>query len=114
MRGTQQVLAAAQPRPRARRWRPVWGGGPHGSEFAWAIAFLVPYAAIFLAFAAYPIAYGLWMGREPSLYAQLISDPHYVSTVINTVLYFGLGVNVQMFLALLLSCFFMRRRRCIR
>jgi len=114
MRGTQQVLAAAQSRPSARRWRLVWVGGPHGSEFAWAIAFLVPYAAIFLAFAAYPIAYGLWMGREPRLYAQLISDPHYVSTVINTVLYVGLGVNVQMFLALLLSGFFMRRRRWIR
>ena len=114
MGGTQQVLAAAQSRPRARRSRLVWVGGPRGSEFAWAIAFLVPYAAVFLAFAAYPIAYGLWMGREPRLYAQLISDPHYVSTVINTVLYVGLGVNVQMFLALLLSGFFMRRRRWTR
>src|SRR6202023_182405 len=66
------------------------------------------------AFAVYPIARGLWMGREPSLYAHVVSDPHYTRTVINTLLYVGLGVNVMMFLALLLSGFFMRRRRWIK
>src|SRR5438445_202145 len=54
------------------------------------------------------------MGREPSLYAHVVSDPHYTRTVINTLLYVGLGVNVKMFLALLLSGFFMRRRRWIK
>ena len=85
-----------------------------GSDFTWAIAFVVPYAAVFFAFAVYPIARGLWMGREPSLYAHVVSDPHYTRTVINTLLYVGLGVNVMMFLALLLSGFFMRRRRWIK
>src|SRR4029077_9239917 len=96
------------------RWRPAWRGHPHGSDLTWAIAFVVPYAAVFFAFAVYPIAYGLWMGREPSLYAHVVSDPHYTRTVINTLLYVGLGVNVKMFLALLLSGFFMRRRRWIK
>jgi multiple sugar transport system permease protein len=114
MGAPQQVLAAARPVVGNGRWRPTWRGGLHGSEFAWAIAFLVPYAAVFFAFAVYPIAYGVWMGREPSLYAHLISDPHYVRTLINTVIYVGLGVNAQMFLALLLSGFFMRRRRWIK
>ena len=79
-----------------------------GSEYAWAIAFVVPYAAVFCAFVVYPIAYGLWMAGDPSLYGELIADPLYARTVINTVLFVGFGVNVKMFLALLLSGFFMR------
>src|SRR5213083_3154399 len=79
-----------------------------------AIAFLAPYAALFFAFAAYPIAYALYMGSAPSLYAELLADPFYLPTVVNTVLYVGLGVNVKMFLALLLSGFFMRRRWWIK
>ena len=70
----------------------------------------MPYAAVFLAFAAYPIGYALWMGSKPSLYIDLVDDPLYLQTVINTLLFAGLGVNLQMFGALLLSGFFMRRR----
>ena len=65
-----------------------WHRHLHGSEFAWAIAFVI-----------YPIAYGLWMASDPSLYRDLIANPLYARTVINTVLYVGLGVNVMMFLA---------------
>jgi multiple sugar transport system permease protein len=91
-------------------------GGPwlQGSELGWAIAFAVPYAAVFLLFAAYPIAYGLWMGREPALYAELLADPRYARVLVNTLLFVGLAVNVKMFLALLLSGFFLRRRWWIR
>jgi multiple sugar transport system permease protein len=85
-----------------------------GSEVTWAIAFVAPYAAVFLAFAVYPIAYGFWMASKPSLYNDLISDPLYATTLINTVLFVGLGVNVTMFLALLLSGFFMRQRWWIK
>jgi multiple sugar transport system permease protein len=113
MSATQQIFATARPVV-GGPWRPTWRGPLHGSEFAWAIAFLIPYAAVFFAFAVYPIGYGLWMGRQWSLYAHLFSDPHYMRTVINTLLYVGLGVNVNMFLALLLSGFFMRRRRWIK
>jgi multiple sugar transport system permease protein len=67
-----------------------------------------------LAFVIYPTAYGLWMAKEPSLYGDLIADPLYVRTVVNTALFVGLGVNVKMFLALLLSGFFMRRRWWIK
>jgi multiple sugar transport system permease protein len=123
MSGTQQVLAAGRP-PTGRleagrpaigngRGRP-WHGRLHRSDVTWAIAFVVPYAAVFLAFALYPIAYGIWMGREPSLYADLVSDPRYLRTLVNTVLYVGLAVNVKLFLALLLSGFFMRRRWWIK
>ena len=51
---------------------------------------------------------------SPSLYADLIADPLYLPTLVNTLLFVGLGVNVKMFLALLLSGFFLRRRWWIR
>jgi multiple sugar transport system permease protein len=98
-----QPVSAAQPR------RSVWRFGLQGSEFTWAIAFLVPYAALFAAFVAYPVVYGLWLGREPALYAELMSEPIYQRTVVNTILYLGIGVNLKMFGALMMSGFFMRR-----
>jgi multiple sugar transport system permease protein len=94
--------------------RPNWRRNLHGSDSTWAIAFVVPYAAVFLAFAAYPFGYALWMAGTPSLYAELIADPLYFPTVINTLVFVGLGVNVKLFLALLLSGFFMRRRWWIK
>ncbi len=89
-------------------WRP-WAGSLKGSDHAWAVAFVVPYVAVFLLFVAYPVAYGLWMGHNPALYGQLFADPIYLSTVVNTLLYLAIGVNVKMFCALLLSGFFVRR-----
>src|SRR5215470_17333890 len=86
-------------------------GGLKGGEYTWALAFVVPYLAVFVTFVAYPVVYGLWMGSEPSLYRELFTDPIYGRTVVNTILYLALGVNVKMFLALLLSGFFMRPGR---
>ncbi|PYO22822.1 MAG: ABC transporter permease [Candidatus Rokuibacteriota bacterium] len=97
-------------RPSVRRdsiWRSL-RGPLKGSEYTWALAFVVPYIAVFVTFVAYPVVYGLWMGSEPRLYPELFSDPIYQKTVVNTVLYLALGVNVKLFLALLLSGFFMR------
>ena len=112
MRGTPQVLAAG---PAALDPpRPPWHRHLRGSEFAWAIAFVVPYAAVFAAFVVYPVAYGLWMASDPSLYRDLMANPLYARTVVNTALFVGVGVNVKMFLALLLSGFFMRRRWWIK
>jgi multiple sugar transport system permease protein len=93
---------------------PAWRGHLHGSDLSWSILFVIPYAALFVAFAIYPMGYALWMGSDPALYAELLSDPRYVQAAVNTVLFVGLAVNLQMILALLLSGFFMRRRRWIR
>jgi len=114
MSATHEVLAAGTPVLGNGRWRPAWRGRLRGSDLTWVIAFVAPYAAVFFAFAVYPIAYGIWMGREPSLYTHIVSDPHYTRTVINTLIYVGLGVNMKMFFALLFSGFFMRRRRWIK
>ena len=69
---------------------------------------------MFAAFVVYPVASGLWMAGDPALYRALLADPIYARTVVNTVLFVALGVNVKMFLALLLSGFFMRRRWWIK
>lgn len=89
--------------------RYAWRAGLQGPELIWALAFLVPYFATFLLFVVYPIAYGLWMGSDPALYTQLFSDPIYQATVVNTLIFVIVGVNLRMLLALGLSGFFMRR-----
>ena len=112
MDGAYTQVVQALPTRSVTSLRPRWRalrGGLKGSEYAWAVAFVVPYAGVFLAFVAYPVVYGLWLGHAPSLYAELLKDPIYQRTVVNTVLYVGIGVNLKMFLALLLSGFFMRR-----
>jgi multiple sugar transport system permease protein len=113
MSSLPHVLTAV-PRALHRRRHPTWPRPLRGSELAWALAFVVPYAAVFAAFVIYPVAYGLWMAREPALYRELITNPLYMPTLLNTLVYVGFGVNVKLFLALLLSGFFMRRRWWIR
>jgi multiple sugar transport system permease protein len=114
MSGTQQVLAAG-PRISVKAPRqPPGYRHLHGSDFAWTIGFVLPYVAVFFAFVVYPFGYALWMAGKPSLYAELIADPSYLPTVVNTLLFVGLGVNIKMFLALLLSGFFLRPRWWIR
>jgi multiple sugar transport system permease protein len=114
MSGTQQVFAAGPRISVKAPRRPSGYRHLHGSDFAWTIAFVLPYVAVFIAFVVYPFGYALWMAGKPSLYAELIADPSYLPTVVNTLLFVGLGVNIKMFLALLLSGFFLRPRWWIR
>jgi multiple sugar transport system permease protein len=107
---TQQAVAIGRGYAGTRPARRGYFGGLHGADYVWAIAFAVPYAIIFFAFVIYPIAYGLWMGSDPALYRELFSDPRYETAVVNTLLYVGIGVNVKMFFAFLLSGFFIRKR----
>jgi multiple sugar transport system permease protein len=101
---TFPALTSSASRARRHKWR----GNLCGSEYTWAVAFVIPYLGVFLAFVIYPVIYGVWLGRSPSLYTELASDPIYLRTVVNTVLYLVIAVNLKMFGALLLSGFFMR------
>jgi multiple sugar transport system permease protein len=107
---TQQVIASDRGFASARSSRRGWFGGLHGADLLWAIAFALPYTVLFLGFVVYPIAFGIWMGSDPALYQELFSDPRYLTAVVNTLLYVGIGVNLKMFLAFLLSGFFIRKR----
>ena len=95
--------AATNTTPLARR------RGTFGADKLWALAFVTPYVAVFVAFVIYPIGYGLWLGSDPASYRALFSDPVYPRTVVNTLLYLLFGVNLKLLLALLLSGFFMRK-----
>jgi multiple sugar transport system permease protein len=114
MSSTQQSLAFGRLIAESRSRRPPWRFSVQGSDTTWAIAFVVPYAAVFLAFVVYPIVYGLWMGHDPTLYSLLVGDPVYLTTVINTLMFVVVGVNVTMFLAFLLSGFFISQSWWIR
>jgi multiple sugar transport system permease protein len=112
----QQARTVEAPAKVGRRALHVWHGRMHVlhggmplSDYAWAIAFAVPYVCLFLAFVIYPICYGFWLGGNPKLYMELATDPHYVTAMINTIIYVGIGVNVKMAIAFLLSGFFMRK-----
>jgi multiple sugar transport system permease protein len=48
------------------------------------------------------------------LYELLLADPRYVTIAINTLLFVAIGVNVKMFLAFLLSGFFLNRSWWVR
>jgi multiple sugar transport system permease protein len=106
---TQQALAVGRATVASRTRRHAWFGGLHGADYIWAIAFALPYIAIFLFFVIYPIAFGIWMGSDIALYEQLYSDPRYLTAVLNTILYVVIGVNLKMFLAFMLSGFFFRK-----
>jgi multiple sugar transport system permease protein len=111
---TQQALAVGRGLTATRLRRHALFGGLHGADYVWAIAFALPYTAIFLAFVVYPIAFGIWMGSSISLYQDLFDDPRYLTAVLNTLLYVVIGVNVKMFLAFMLSGFFIRKRWWIK
>src|SRR3954453_13895383 len=110
----QQAIAAVRPVAAVQPRRRIWHGALRGSEFAWAIAFAVPYTAIFLAFVLYPIVYGIWMGSRPALYAELFESPIYLTAGANTLIFVGVSVNLKMAVAFLLSGFFMRKRWWVR
>jgi multiple sugar transport system permease protein len=111
---TEQLLAVPSPLPAKGSARSPRPGPLRRTDVIWGTAFIAPYAAIFLAFIIYPFGYALWLAREPALYRELIDDPLYLPTLLNTLIFVGIGVNVKMFLALLLSGFFLRRRWWIR
>jgi len=106
---TQQALAIGRGLAAPRSWRRAWFGGLHGADYIWAVAFALPYIALFLFFVVYPIAFGIWMGSDLTLYTELFADPRYITAVFNTFLYVVIGVNLKMFLAFLLSGFFFRK-----
>lgn len=67
------------------------------------LLFSLPLIALFVAFVAYPLYFEVTQALDRYTYDVLFSDPIYVQTVVNTLVYVGVAVNVKLFLALLLS-----------
>jgi len=79
---------------------------------AWLLT--IPYAIVFVLFVIYPVLYGLYLGSGAKSYTKLFQDPIFFSTLTNTVIFLVVAVNVKMFMALLLSGFFLRPEAWIR
>jgi multiple sugar transport system permease protein len=80
----------------------------------WGLALLAPYVVVFLVFVLYPVIYGLWIARHPESYVKLFDDPVFAGSVVNTLVFLGVAINVKMALALFLSGFFANTRPWIR
>jgi multiple sugar transport system permease protein len=102
---TQTAPLAAAPRP-ARR-------ATTSFEF-WGRVLVVPYIVIFVVFVLYPVGYGLWLARHPQSYAKLFDDPVFFRSLINTIVFLGVAVNLKMVVALGLSGFFVQTRWWIK
>jgi multiple sugar transport system permease protein len=80
----------------------------------WGVIMIAPYVLVFLVFVLYPVSYGLWLARHPESYRTLFQDPVFFRSVVNTIVFLLVAVNLKMMLALFLSGFFVHERRWIR
>ena len=96
------TAAAGPPRRRFSPWK------------AWGAALLAPYVVVFLVFVVYPVGYGLWLARPPESYVQLFDDPIFAGSVVNTLVFLIVAINLKMIAALLLSGFFIHARPWIK
>ena len=85
-----------------------------GSWQMWGIAMLAPYVLVFLVFVIYPVLYGLWIARDPASYQRLFQDPVFPRTVLNTLIFLIVGINIKFLIALGLSGFFVQQKRWIK
>lgn len=94
--------ASAKPRKGASPWQ-LWGR-----------LLVLPYLLVFAVFVLYPVSYGLWLARDPQNYVKLAADPIFFRTVINTLVFLIVAVNLKMVIALGLSGFFVQSRWWIK
>src|SRR5690606_14967968 len=104
------IVAAAIEHAPAGKMAP----GRLSQEAVWGRIFLIPYIVLFIAMVIYPVAYGVLLGTHPGSCVRLWQDPVFLDAVVNTIVFLGVAVNVKLFLALLLSGFFVHEQRWIR
>ena len=80
----------------------------------WGMILIAPYVVVFLVFVVYPVGYGLWLARHPESYVQLVDDPIFARSVVNTLVFLVVGINLKMLVALFLSGFFVQARTWIK
>ncbi|MDB5894153.1 MAG: transporter permease [Rhodoferax sp.] len=87
---------------------------PMSSWQFWGMVMVVPYLLVFVVFVLYPVGYGLWLARHPSSYVKLVEDPIFFRSVINTIVFLVVAINVKMVAAMVLSGFFVTPRWWIK
>ena len=93
---------------------PLAAGRPRDRWQFWGRVLVLPYILVFLVFVLYPVGYGLWLARHPSSYEKLFEDPIFFRTVVNTLVFLVVAINVKMVIALVLSGFFVTERWWIK
>jgi multiple sugar transport system permease protein len=88
--------------------------GPGSAAQFWGVVLLAPYVLVFLVFVLYPVGYGFWIVRRPESFVHLFDDPIFARSMVNTLVFIGVGINLKMAIALLLSDFFVQARRWIQ
>ena len=76
----------------------------------WGRTMVVPYLLIFVIFVLYPVGYGLWLARQPQSYTELMNDPIFFRSAVNTLVFLVVAINIKMVIALGLSGFFVNTR----
>jgi multiple sugar transport system permease protein len=98
----ETATSAGPPKKRMSTWQ-VWG-----------FILLAPYVVVFFVFVLYPVLYGLWLARHPQSYVELVNDPVFANSVLNTVIFLVVAINIKMAIALFLSGFFVTARPWIK
>ncbi len=80
----------------------------------WGRIFVVPYLLVFVILVLFPVGYGLWLARNPESYVKLFADPIFFRTVVNTLIFLIVAINLKMGIALFLSGFFVQTRWWIK
>jgi multiple sugar transport system permease protein len=80
----------------------------------WGRVLIVPYIVVFVVFVLYPVGYGLWLARHPASYVKLFEDPVFFRSLVNTIIFLVVAVNLKMVIALGLSGFFVQTRWWIK
>ncbi len=80
----------------------------------WGAVMVVPYLLVFFLLVVYPVIYAFWLARDPENYINLIEDPIFRRSVVNTLVFLFVAINLKMAVALFLSGFFLVQRWWIK
>lgn len=80
----------------------------------WGAIMLAPYIAVFAVMVVYPVGYGMYLGLNWQSYKSLFADPIFLRTVVNTIVFLFIAVNLKFIIALFLSGFFVAQRAWVR
>ena len=80
----------------------------------WGRMLVLPYILVFLVFVLYPVGYGLWLARHPASYVKLFDGPIFFRSVVNSIVFLVVAINIKMVIAMVLSGFFVTERWWIK
>jgi multiple sugar transport system permease protein len=77
-----------------------------GKKTILGLAFCSPLILVFLVLVITPMLYEIYLGLDRTIYPAIFSDPIFIQTLWNTVIFVGVAVNIKMILALVVSALF--------